>query len=336
MVSASQYRTYNRQECITFRKTSEPFGGLSNMAGGYPLLVNGISILTSEALYQACRFPHLPDVQKLIIAQRSPMTAKMKSKPYRNQSRPDWDKVRVNIMRWCLRVKLIQNWERFGKLLLSTQDKPIVEDSPKDNFWGAIPNDSNQLIGVNVLGRLLMELRELLKQSPDFLKSVEPPAISDLLLLDKPIERLSLKEVSIHKHEINKSQTQEQIGLELVEETKLAQVDDQNEEQVKEDQRQNNVIQPYQEQKSINFNHLPEVYDAFYIILPYLEQQLHTEHTIQDLAEIFKVRPVQIKDWLEQGVKLGKIKKLSKPVRYISTSISKNEEMPLLDLLKSE
>ena len=36
-------RTYNRQDCITFRKTAERFGGLSNMAGGYPLFVNGVN-----------------------------------------------------------------------------------------------------------------------------------------------------------------------------------------------------------------------------------------------------------------------------------------------------
>src|SRR5436309_5954032 len=98
-----QTRTYKRAECAVFSKTKEEFGGLSNMAGGYPLCVNGVRILTSEALYQACRFPHRPEVQRLIIAQKSPMTAKMKSKPHREDSRPDWDEVRVLIMRWCLR-----------------------------------------------------------------------------------------------------------------------------------------------------------------------------------------------------------------------------------------
>src|SRR5690606_37437152 len=107
--------------------TNEVFGGLSNMAGGFPLRVNGIRILTSEALYQACRFPKRPDVQRLIIGENSPMTAKMKSKPYRQDTRPDWDQVRVKIMRWCLRVKLAQNWHKFSELLLATGDKPIVE-----------------------------------------------------------------------------------------------------------------------------------------------------------------------------------------------------------------
>ena len=99
-----QDQTYHRNECATFLRTTERFGGLSNMAGGYPLLVNNISILTSEALYQACRFPHKSEIQKTVIEQKSPITAKMKSKPYRKESRDDWDEVRVKIMSWCLRV----------------------------------------------------------------------------------------------------------------------------------------------------------------------------------------------------------------------------------------
>ena len=82
-------RIYCRDECVVFRKTNEAFGGLSNMAPGFPVPVNGILILTVEALYQACRFPHLPEVQRLILEQRSPMTAKMVGKPHREESRPD-------------------------------------------------------------------------------------------------------------------------------------------------------------------------------------------------------------------------------------------------------
>jgi type I restriction enzyme, S subunit len=185
---ASQIRTYNRFESIVFRKTNEVFGGLSNMAPGFPLMVNGIRILTSEALYQACRFPQMPDVQRLIIAQNSPMTAKMKSKPYRKDTRKDWLQVRVNIMRWCLRVKLCQNWKPFRDLLLDTKDKPIVEESSKDNYWGAKVTESGTLIGINVLGRLLMELREELKKgTDDILLCVKPLVIPDFMLYRQTI-----------------------------------------------------------------------------------------------------------------------------------------------------
>ncbi len=181
-------RTYDPAEAAIFCKTAERFGGLSNMAGGFPLRVNGVNILTSEALYQACRFPHLPQVQRLIIDQRSPMTAKMKSKPYREDSRTDWDSVRVRIMRWCLRVKLAQNWAAFGALLRSTGGLPIVELSRKDDFWGAKPQEDGTLEGMNVLGRLLMELREQLERpSSEDLQRVEAVPIADFLLYEKPI-----------------------------------------------------------------------------------------------------------------------------------------------------
>ena len=105
------------------------------MAGGFPLVVNDVPVRTSEALYQACRFPHIPKVQREIIAQKSPMAAKMKGKPHRSKSRTDWDMIQIKIMRWCLEVKLAQNWDKFSELLLDTGDMPIVELSRRDDFW---------------------------------------------------------------------------------------------------------------------------------------------------------------------------------------------------------
>jgi ribA/ribD-fused uncharacterized protein len=160
------------------------------MAAGFQLRVNGVGIQTSEALYQACRFPHMPDVQREIIEQHSPMTAKMKGKPHRPNSRADWDEVRTKIMRWCLLVKLAQNYDEFGRLLLSTKNKSIVEQSRKDDYWGAkvTETDVDTLVGQNVLGRLLMELRELLKCDADgALKTVYPLTIPQFMLLGEPI-----------------------------------------------------------------------------------------------------------------------------------------------------
>lgn len=182
--------TNNRADRVVFFKTKDKFGSLSNMAGGFPLCVNGIDILTSEALYQACRFPHMPEIQQLIIEQRSPMAAKMKSKPHRNNSRPDWDRVQVDIMRWCLKVKLVQNWDKFSSLLEKTRDRKIVEQSRKDVFWGAKPVDNDMLVGMNVLGKLLMELREEIKNEKPW-PSIEPLDIPDFRLYGKAITTVS-------------------------------------------------------------------------------------------------------------------------------------------------
>jgi ribA/ribD-fused uncharacterized protein len=159
------------------------------MASGYPLFVSGVRILSSEALYQCCRFPHLPKVQQEIIEQTSPMTAKMKSKPHRDQTREDWEEVKVAIMKWCIKLKLVEHWSRFSALLLSTDSKPIVELSRRDAFWGAIlSRDGKTLVGANVLGRLLMDIRERVKADPDAFSTVFPLPISNFTILGRPIE----------------------------------------------------------------------------------------------------------------------------------------------------
>ena len=203
MATSLQTRTYQPAEVVSFRLTKERFGGLSNMASGFPVEVNGVQIATSEALYQACRFPDRPDAQRSIIEQRSPMTAKMKGRRYLQDTRPDWERIRVDVMRWCLRVKLAQNWDSFGKLLLSTGDSPIVEDSRRDAFWGAKRGDEG-LIGTNALGRLLMELREELKEpDQERLRVVEPPPIPNFLLYGQPITQVAFPDSHATQQDID-------------------------------------------------------------------------------------------------------------------------------------
>jgi len=187
-------RTYRVADCAVFCKTRDANGGCSNMAAGFPLLVNGIAIRTSEALYQAMRFPHWPEMQEKIIAQASPMAAKAVCAPFREErSRPDWMEVRVPLMAWVLRVKLIQNFVSFGDVLLATGGRPIVEQSFKDDFWGAMPCGAGLLRGRNVLGRLLDELYAALVADPMSLTRVEPP-VSGMLLMGQPITTIELTE----------------------------------------------------------------------------------------------------------------------------------------------
>jgi len=190
------FRTYTRDKSAIFKKTSEMWGGFSNMAPGYPLCVNGIYIRSSEALYQACRYPNNPEVQKKIIHQSSPMTAKMVGKPNRANTREDWQQTRIVIMKWSLRVKLAQNYEKFSALLKESGDNPIVESSNKDDFWGAKPVDQQTLVGVNALGRLLMELRVLVEtSSKDQLSIVNVPNISNFLLLGDEIKEVHASDI---------------------------------------------------------------------------------------------------------------------------------------------
>jgi type I restriction enzyme, S subunit len=197
MNQLAKARTYKSVECVVFRIAANRFGGLSNMSSDYPLEINGTRVWSSEALYQACRFPLRPDLQRLIVAERSPMTAKMKAKHFLPKSRHDWESVRIKIMRWCLRVKLAQNWSRFGNLLLSTGNRPIVEESTRDKFWAAKQTKPGELVGINAMGRLLMELREQLTGcGRDRLSVVEPLNLCDFLFFGEQVGIIRRSEMS--------------------------------------------------------------------------------------------------------------------------------------------
>jgi ribA/ribD-fused uncharacterized protein len=182
------YRQYHISELIAFRKTNEAFGGLSNMAPGFTLNINGIIIKSAEHLYQAMRFPLNPEIQAEILEEPSPMTAKMISRKYSDKcTRPDWEQVRFTVMRWVLQIKLSQNWDSFSSLLLSTDGKAIVEGTNKDKVWGAVKK-GDIYEGVNALGRLLMQVREEYVKTQNQLHCVEPPDIPGFLLFNHAIE----------------------------------------------------------------------------------------------------------------------------------------------------
>lgn len=190
-------KIYNISECAVFSKTTAAYGGLSNMASGYSLFVNEINIANSEILYQCCRFPLFPKLQQEIISIENPMEAKALARKFDKYTRQDWEHVKVDIMRWCLQVKLIQNTETFSDLLLSTEDRSIVEYSTKDSFWGAIPTEKGKLQGKNVLGRLLMEIRETIVKQSQKLEIVPPLSIPAFLLFNNQIEAVHTSEYSI-------------------------------------------------------------------------------------------------------------------------------------------
>jgi len=181
-------KTYDKQTCVSFRKTKELYGGLSNMCSGFPIQIGEDIFLTSESLYQVCRFNEYSDIQRIIQGEKSPMSSKMKSKKYILNTRSDWDDVRVGIMNWCIRMKLKCNWNKFSNLLLSTGNKQIIEDSHKDRFWGCVVDENNYLVGRNVLGKLLVNLREELKNESISLNNLNLEKIDDLKLFGVTID----------------------------------------------------------------------------------------------------------------------------------------------------
>lgn len=75
--------------------------------------------------------------------------------------RDDWNEVRLDVMRDALRMKFTQHSE-LRDLLLSTHNKPLVEHTHNDHVWA----DGGDGSGQNLLGQLLMEVREELRRTP--------------------------------------------------------------------------------------------------------------------------------------------------------------------------
>ena len=67
------------------------------------------------------------------------------------------------VMKDALKYKFIQN-SNLRQMLLQTGDSTIVEHTSHDSYWG----DGGDGSGKNVLGLLLMELRNELRQSEQY------------------------------------------------------------------------------------------------------------------------------------------------------------------------
>ena len=122
---------------------------------------NGYLFSSVEEAYQAASFMgNDEDLVEKIKKLHSADEAQRIAYANRDKRREDWDDVKISIMEELLRLKIEQN-PYVKKKLLQTEDYMIVEDSPKDDFWGWGPNRNGQ----NNLGKLWMKLREELKNN---------------------------------------------------------------------------------------------------------------------------------------------------------------------------
>ncbi len=117
---------------------------------------NGYLYSSLEEAFQAASF--LSSDEELVEKIKHSHSAHEAQKiAYENldKQRPDWDKVQLDVMEELLRLKVEQN-PYVKKKLLQTGSYMIVEDSPKDSFWGWGENRD----GKNNLGKLWMKLRQ--------------------------------------------------------------------------------------------------------------------------------------------------------------------------------
>lgn len=118
----------------------------------------GIDWITVEHAYQATKFID-KEIRILIQKARSAHDAKKIARANLQRVRPEWEQIKLNVMESILRAKLEQH-AYIRQKLLETKDAVIIEDSPKDNFWGRGSNWEGQ----NHLGKLWMKLRQELQK----------------------------------------------------------------------------------------------------------------------------------------------------------------------------
>lgn len=166
------------ENAVMISRTGDTFTGISNMSGGFPLLINNFRIPTCENLFQALKFPNHPELQSQVLSQTSPMGARTLAGKVVHKSliREDWSDIQLEVMDYCIRAKLIWNWVSFGHLLRESVGQTILENSSKnDLFWG-VRSTSEGYRGINHLGQLLMGLRdEYLSEDNEVLHLLTPP-----------------------------------------------------------------------------------------------------------------------------------------------------------------
>ena len=157
-------RTYIKEQACGFRFTREAWGAFSNFQPlAVPILAGPWSFGTSEAAYQACKFPAHPDIQQRIAEAPTARQAAAIGRTPGLGIDPGWNAQRVDVMRWVLRMKREANAAEIDAVLAKTGERPIVEVSTRDAWWGARPV-ADRYEGNNVLGRLWMELRQQLRE----------------------------------------------------------------------------------------------------------------------------------------------------------------------------
>lgn len=122
----------------------------------HPLTYEGVTYPTAEHAYQAQKTLH-PSERTMIAKLRTPGLAKKAGKLL--VLRPDWERVKVQVMREILTEKFKHYHLR--KQLSYTAGQTIVEGNYwHDNYWGMCRCERcANTVSENHLGKLLMEIR---------------------------------------------------------------------------------------------------------------------------------------------------------------------------------
>lgn len=162
------WNEYPLDKCIPIRGVKEQWGILGNFAPT-PLIVKGVLFSNSEQLFQMMKFSDKETLLSIYQSKGLPLKWAAKKGEKNGLRRKDWGQIIIDVMKFCLQTKYEQS-EEFRHVLNETIGFSIVEDQTKlkttksgnlkdADTWGVVIK-GELFVGSNLLGRLLMELRE--------------------------------------------------------------------------------------------------------------------------------------------------------------------------------
>ena len=157
-------QVYPIEQSVFFHIKTDEHWILSNMSS-CPLEVEGVPFKDSEHLFQTLKFATPESITAVYQSNNPKMTAKHWQK-IGGHRREDWGQILVDVMKFCLQQKYEQcpefkeELERTkGYNIVELQDAKNDKESSKANAWGVKTKGQNYE-GANLIGRLLMELRD--------------------------------------------------------------------------------------------------------------------------------------------------------------------------------
>lgn len=142
---------------ITFYGTKDQYGCFSNFSA-HPIQLDGKEWPTTEHYFQAQKFVGTPHEERIRVA-TSPLIAARMGRERSRPLRADWESVKDDVMRRAVLAKFSQH-ETARETLLGTGDAEIIENAPRDYYWGC----GSKGTGQNKLGQILVEVREMLRE----------------------------------------------------------------------------------------------------------------------------------------------------------------------------
>ena len=167
-----------------FRGEHHFLSSMFELEHGVVVVPEGIVVPTVEHAYQAGKFADQLGRNAVLLApdgRSAKRTTRQLIMSGQYEVRPEWDNIKLDVMRFYVTQKFARDPELAG-LLVATGEEELSEGNTwGDRYWGVCPPGSGR--GQNNLGRLLMETRFLLQQTPlpsELPTNLALPSLSDI------------------------------------------------------------------------------------------------------------------------------------------------------------